>query len=531
MCSLGEVALVPQPGTSEAAAMECANGAGYGAEGNRPKESDFREQILQLAAIACNEDEEKSRIELLDKLKGSNKCTLVKLCCSLDIRGSTSTRKDDIVALLMEFLMEHCSRIDCTDPDKKFRKRKRRMDGANLSGGDPSKKRKPDGTVLETHVEEEADGKKGAEDRTNCSEFDPRNARNVCTDNKTGQFLNGQAKPEPSEGVNGSMLDKLAVVPLPGAPLPTHEQILVTTPCAELVSHVENNSTDMKASTKKNISVTKKKATHTTDLKEKFCGMILGALLSLVHMWLRVGCVVCSLHICMLKKHIKKILLHIQECTAAKESAKDGLVESDREKENELQACQDGKSKDVQKTDNINGSEKGAKSVVSVMAGDNRNSDAAAESSQDGKAEVDTKNEHKSDGFTKDGEAGIIVQNANGDNGVEIFKDGKEEAAKKCSSNTIGGSEDVKAGEDEGTKDGTTGNDGNTREKVGVCEPEESNTNEKGEHVHCSEDGKSQEAGDDGSDENTLSCVGVAECGKASETVENEQSGTEVGKW
>jgi hypothetical protein len=46
MCSLGELALVPQPGahTSEAAPMECANGAsaGAGAEGNRPKVSDTR---------------------------------------------------------------------------------------------------------------------------------------------------------------------------------------------------------------------------------------------------------------------------------------------------------------------------------------------------------------------------------------------------------------------------------------------------------------------------------------------------------
>uniref|UniRef100_A0ACD5WWV2 Uncharacterized protein n=1 Tax=Avena sativa TaxID=4498 RepID=A0ACD5WWV2_AVESA len=588
---VGELAPVPQPGTSEAAPMECANGAGAGAgaEGNRSKESDFREQILQLAAIACHEDEKKSRIELLDKLKGSNKCALVKLCCSLDIRGSTSTRKDDIVALLMEFLMQHCSRIDCTDPDQKFRKRKRKSDGANLSGGDPSKKRKPDGIVLETHVEEEADGKKGAEDRTNCSEFDLRDNRNVCTDNKTWKFLNGQAKPEPSEGLNGSTPKKLAVVPLPGVLIPSHEQILVTPPCAELVRNVENNSPDMKASAKKNISVTKKKATHKTDLREKFCGknvsrgdvkpgkqavkptkdelrqavfcildtanfttMTFGEVVKAVDKYFGKDLferkplirALIEEELFRLAEEAEKKELEEEEAMeakaraeqAAKESAKDGLVESDREKENELEACQDGKSKDVEKSDKSNGIEKGAKSATSVMAGDNRNSAAAAESSQDGEAEVDTKNEHNSDGFTKDGEAGIIVQNANGDDGAEIFKDAKAESANNCNSNTIGGSEDVKAGEHEGTKDGTTrecrtGNDGNTTEKVGVCEPEKSNSNEKGEHVRCSEDGQSQEAGDDGSGENTLSCGGAAECGKASETLENgstEQSGTDV---
>jgi hypothetical protein len=131
-------------------------------------------------------------------------------------------------------------------------------------------------------------------DKTNCSYFDLRGNRNVCTDNKTGQFSKGQAKPELSEGVNVSALEKLAAVPLPGLPIHTHEQILATTACAKLVSNVENNSMDMKASTKKNISVSKKKATHMTDCNEKFCGMVLDAFLSLAHLWLSLGCIVCT---------------------------------------------------------------------------------------------------------------------------------------------------------------------------------------------------------------------------------------------
>ncbi|KAM0838470.1 hypothetical protein ACQ4PT_060967 [Festuca glaucescens] len=482
MCSLGELALVPQPGTSEAASMECANwtsaGAGVGAEGNRLKESDFREQIVQLAGIACHEDEEKSRIELLEKLKGCNKLVLIEMCRSFDIRGSTSTRKDDIVTILMEFLMEHGSRIDCTDPDKKLRKRKRNRDGADLSGGDPSKKRKPDRTVLETHGEEEAAGKKCVKDRTNCSDFDLRGNRNVCTDNKTGQFLKGQAKPDQFEGVNGSMMEKLTVVPLPGLPIRTHEQILVTTPCAKFASNVENNSMDMKASTKKTISVSKKKATHTTDRNEKFCGnnssrgdvkprkqavrptkdelrqavfcildtanfatMTFGEVVKAVDKYFGKDLferkplirALIEEELFRLAEEAEKKELEEEEAMgtkaraeqAAKASTKDGRVGSDIVKENGLQAGQDGKSKDAEKSYRSDIIEKGTGKGTSVKAVDNRSSDDAAESSQDGKAEVETENETNCDGFAKDGEAGNIVQNANGDDGVEISKDGK----------------------------------------------------------------------------------------------------------
>ncbi|KAK1649542.1 hypothetical protein QYE76_067347 [Lolium multiflorum] len=657
MFSLGELALVPQPGTSEAASMECANwtsaGAGVGAEGNRLKESEFREQIVKLAGIACHEDEEKSRIELLEKLKGCNKIGLIEMCRYFDIRGSTSTRKDDIVTILMEFLMEHGSRIDCTDPDKKLRKRKRNRDGADLSGGDPSKKRKPSGTVLETHGEEQAAGKKCVKDRTNWGN------RNVCTDNKAGQFSKGKAKPDQFEGVNGSMMEKLDVVPLPGLPIHTHEQILITTPCAKFASDVENNSMDMKASTKKTISVSKKKATHTTDRNENFCGnnssrgdvkprkqavrptkdelrqavfcildtanfatMTFGEVVKAVDKYFGKDLferkplirALIEEELFRLAEEAEKKELEEEEAMgikaraeqAAKASTKDGRVGSDIVKENGLQAGQDGKSKDAEKNYRSDNIEKEAGNGTSVKAVDSRSSDDAAESSQDGKAEVETvnetncdgfskdgeagnivqnvngddgveiskdgkagsivqnangndgveilkdgktgdivqnangddgveilqdgkaeadrKNENNSDGFAKDGEAVNIVQNAKGDDGVEIFKDGKAETAKNCSGNTIGGSEDVKSGEGEGTKDGRTEecrsvNDANSAEKVGDCEPEESNTNEKAGHVNCLEDGKSQEAGDNVNGENTPSRG--TECGKANETMGN----------
>ena len=114
-------------------------------------------------------------------------------------------------------------------------------------------KRKPDGTLLEFCSQEEADGRKAVEDRTNHSEFCLRDSRD--------------------ELVNDSALGKLAVVPLPGVPFPTDEQTLITTPSAKLFSNVENDTMDMAASMKKNISVTKKKAIQNTDSKEKSGGM------------------------------------------------------------------------------------------------------------------------------------------------------------------------------------------------------------------------------------------------------------------
>uniref|UniRef100_A0A453DQR5 Uncharacterized protein n=1 Tax=Aegilops tauschii subsp. strangulata TaxID=200361 RepID=A0A453DQR5_AEGTS len=259
-------------GLSEVAARGAKTDKGFN------EVSVFREQILQLAGIACHEEEGKSRTELLEKLKTCNKVMLVELCRSFDVPGSTSTKKDELVTILMEFLMEHCSGIIYTDPDKaqllsgqKLKKRKRNKNGANLSGGEPSKKRKPDGTLLEFCSQEEADGRKAVEDRTNHSEFCLRDSRD--------------------ELVNDSALGKLAVVPLPGVLIPTDEQTLITTPSAKLFSNVENDTTDMAASMKKNISVTKKKAIQNTDSKEKSGGM---PYFPLVHMWLSAAHVVCT---------------------------------------------------------------------------------------------------------------------------------------------------------------------------------------------------------------------------------------------
>ncbi|KAF7034295.1 hypothetical protein CFC21_045329 [Triticum aestivum] len=500
-------------GLSEVAARGAKTDKGFN------EVSVFREQILQLAGIACHEEEGKSRTELLEKLKTCNKVMLVELCRSFDVPGSTSTKKDELVTILMEFLMEHCSGIIYTDPDKaqllsgqKLKKRKRNKNGANLSGGEPSKKRKPDGTLLEFCSQEEADGRKAVEDRTNHSEFCLRDSRD--------------------ELVNDSALGKLAVVPLPGVLIPTDEQTLITTPSAKLFSNVENDTTDMAASMKKNISVTKKKAIQNTDSKEKSGGKIMSR--GDAKPWKQapkpskdelrqaVFCILGAANFATMtfgevvkavdkyfgkdlfeRKPLVRALIEEELFRLAKEaerkeveeeeameakvraeqaakdsSARDGRVESEIDKEYEVEGGPDGKSKDAEKTGNSNGSEEGGKSGICVKAGEK-----AAENLQDGKAEVDTRKKE----FSEDCEAEKIVQNANGDGGTEILRDGKAETVNNnCNGNTIGGSEDVKSGE----KDGRS--EEGRAENAGDCEAEESETCPEAEAE--AEDVKSKEA-------------------------------------
>ncbi|KAI4988158.1 hypothetical protein ZWY2020_029788 [Hordeum vulgare] len=529
----------------------------------------FREQILQLAGIACHEDEEKSRTKLLEKLETCNKRMLVELCRSFDVPGSTSTKKDELVTIVMEFLMEHCSGIIYTDPDKSFKKRKRKKNVANLSGGEPSRKRKHDGTVLEIHGEEEADGRKAVEDETNYSEVCLRDDRDECTYNRTGQFSKEQAEPESFEGANDSALGKLAVVSLPGVSIPTNEQKLITTSSAKLVSNVENDNTDMVASMKKKNSVTKKKAIQNTASKEKFGGKIMSRgdakpwkqalkpskdelrqavfyILGAANFaTMTFGEVVKAVdkyfgkdlferkplvralieeELFRLAKEAEKKELEEEEGMearakaeqSAKDSARDGRVESGIDKESEVEAGQDGKSKDAEKSGNINSTEKGAKNGICVKAVEKGNSKTAAENLQDGKAEVDTRKNDNGDGCSKDCEAEKIVQNANGDGGIEILGDGEAGTANNCIGNTIGGCEDLESGENDDTKDGRSeegraGNAGNANaENAGDCEPEESKANESGKHVSCpepeaeAEDVKSWEAS---GNEITLSVV------------------------
>lgn len=390
-------------------------------------------------------------------------------------------------------------------------------------------KKKPDGTALETHGEEKADGSKGEEDRTNYSEFDLKDNINECAHNKKGQFPKEEANLEPSERVNGSMSKNLDGVALTEVPIPTNEQTLATTPSAKLVRNVEGDSTNIKASRKKNTSITKKKATAKTDRKDKSCGkqmsrgdakpqkqavkpsrdelrqavfiildtadfatMTFGEVVKQVDKYFGKDLferkpLIRSLieeELFRLAEEAEKKELEEEVAAeakaraeqAAKERAKEGRVESDIDKANELEAGQDGKSKDAARTEIDNSIEKGVKGGISVKAAENRYSDAAAESSQNGKAEDDV-NEKNSDEFTKDGKTEKVVQNANGDDGVEASRDGKAETAKENNNGgTVEGSEYGKAEEasdeeNDDTEDGKTeecrsGNGGNNVEDV-----------------------------------------------------------------
>ncbi|KAF0921802.1 hypothetical protein E2562_020096 [Oryza meyeriana var. granulata] len=116
---VSSLALVSQPtsqGTDRVAPppMDCENGA---VGGDRSKVSEFKEEIQQLAALACH-GEENSRTELLEKFNKCNKDTLVELIRSYGMAGSKANRKEELVTKLMEFLKVHCSVTDGANPDK-----------------------------------------------------------------------------------------------------------------------------------------------------------------------------------------------------------------------------------------------------------------------------------------------------------------------------------------------------------------------------------------------------------------------------
>jgi hypothetical protein len=108
-------------------------------------------------------------------------------------------------------------------------------------------KKKREGTALQTQDEEEANVREAVENRRNYSEYD-------------GKFSNDEANQNED-------------------PIRTNEQVLTSTPSAKVVTTAEFDSTNMKASKKKNSSVTMKKATCKNDHKVKSCGTFMNVLL------------------------------------------------------------------------------------------------------------------------------------------------------------------------------------------------------------------------------------------------------------
>ncbi|KAG8063044.1 hypothetical protein GUJ93_ZPchr0003g17518 [Zizania palustris] len=248
-----------------------------GTDGTNPdKINDFKEQMLQLARLAFHEEEEKSWRELLEKLSKCNKDTLVELCRSFDIPGSKANKKEELVTVVMEFLKEYCSDTDATNIDKKTKKRRRKSEGSNLSGGRPLKKKKSDGTAPETHGEDEGDEAKCEDDRTKYSECNFEGSENECANDEKGQVSNEEACPEPSERTNGHMSENFDGVALTEVQILTDEQALSRTPYGRVVSTVERERIDMKASRKKNDAIAKKNTIPKTNRKEKSYDLLVG---------------------------------------------------------------------------------------------------------------------------------------------------------------------------------------------------------------------------------------------------------------
>lgn len=136
------------------------------------------------------------------------------------------------------------------------------------------------------------------EDRGKHFDCDLMGSKYSCADSKNGF---------PNEMINCSVSENLDGASLSEAPVPTDEQVIITTPPTKFVTAAEGHSTDVKALKWKMSSITKKKATPKEDCKLKLCGMLLDDLLLLMHLCLYV------LFIYMWIKHLKA-MLNIQEC-------------------------------------------------------------------------------------------------------------------------------------------------------------------------------------------------------------------------
>uniref|UniRef100_A0A0D9VV88 DEK-C domain-containing protein n=1 Tax=Leersia perrieri TaxID=77586 RepID=A0A0D9VV88_9ORYZ len=302
--------------------MDCENGA---VGEDRSKMSEFKEEVLRLAALACN-GEENSRTELLERFNKCNKDTLVELIRSFDMTGSKANRKEELVTKLMEFFKLHWPTTDAANLDKinefkeetlqlsrlafheeeeksraelleklnksnkdtlvelfrsfdipgskankkKTKKRRRKSEGTILSGGKPLKKKKLDGSALEIHGEEEASGANCEENVTKYSECDLEDNKNECANHEKGQFPKEKTSPEPSERINDDLSEKFDEAALTEVQMLSNEQALAKTPSAKVVNTVQGD--DMKTSKKKNASINKKKTTPKIDRKEKTCG-------------------------------------------------------------------------------------------------------------------------------------------------------------------------------------------------------------------------------------------------------------------
>ncbi|KAG0550710.1 hypothetical protein BDA96_01G362000 [Sorghum bicolor] len=509
--------------------------------------TDLREQILRLIEHDSHDQEEKSRAELLEKLKSCKRDTLIELCHSFDVIGSSANRKEDLVCFLMEFIKDQCSG-DGINSDKKFKKRRRVKEDENLSTGKPSKKKKREG-------EEEADERKGVEDIGKHSDCDLMDNKYTCADSKKG-FPNEQTNFDPSERINDSMSQKDGAS-LSEAPILTDEQLIITTPPTKFVTAAAGDSIDVKALKGKMSSITKKKATPKEDCKVKFCGkqeskgdakprkqaikpskdelreavflildtadfatMTFGDVVKEVDKYFGkdlferkplIRCLIEEELFKLADEAEKKELEELEAAEAkaraeqaAKEMAQVQTVESGINKQHVLQAGRDSNTKDSLKNANDSTNKISIDGGASVESAFKRNSCYAAEGSGGHKADTDAKNKV----ITKDGngEKVALAPIANSDCTIQLQGSSNVVAELMNNNNVeiLEGSKDGKvkgasSGENNDTEDGS--NEKNRSENVGSnaeaangCEAEESNNHGNNERVEHTEDDKAQEA-------------------------------------
>ncbi|XP_038983509.1 DNA ligase 1-like [Phoenix dactylifera] len=267
--------------------------------GRQGKVADFKNHILQFSGFMWHGDEEKQKTKVKDKLDKCVKDTLVDLCDLFDLPVSkTNTRKEELVAKLMDFMVAPHATTDNVLAEKeqqstKLRKRKSVARGiaSRSSEGIPGKRprrgisktedspKSKGKSVREKEEEEEQEDEENGVPKDNVAlkhseseEIESEEVEDDDDDDYSGKSKHNRRKSSKRGGSAGTKKSKVVTSHKKG-PLPTPTK----SPTKSSLKHSKTEDTnDVGAKVlprkKKNVDVPEKKSTPKSDHKEKATG-------------------------------------------------------------------------------------------------------------------------------------------------------------------------------------------------------------------------------------------------------------------
>ncbi|EHA8586866.1 titin [Cocos nucifera] len=270
--------------------------------GRQGKVADFKNHILQFSGFVWHGDEEKQKTKVKEKLDKCVKDTLVDLCDLFEIPVSkTNTRKEELVAKLMDFMVAPHATTDTIPAEKeqqltKLRKRKRmargsaskssegmpgKWPGRGISKMEDSLKSKGKSVHEQAEEEEEEEDEENGVPKDNDtlkhSESEEIESEEVededdDDDDYSGKSKHNRRKSSKRGGYAATKKSKLVTSPKK-APPPTPAK----SPTKSSLKHSKTDTGDVGAKVlqrrKKNVDVPEKKSTPKSDHKEKATGI------------------------------------------------------------------------------------------------------------------------------------------------------------------------------------------------------------------------------------------------------------------